>query len=70
MILDHINNAERYYSIHPGFKAAFEWLRTQKAGALPAGRTEIDGARLYASVVTENGRGMARARLESHWWGR
>ncbi len=66
MILDHINNAERYYSMHPGFKAAFEWLMAQKAGALPAGRTEIDGARLYASVVTENGRGPARARLETH----
>ncbi len=66
MILDHISNAERYYSSHPGFKAAFEWLRQNAATMRPAGRTEIDGERLYANVVTENGRGKTRACFETH----
>jgi YhcH/YjgK/YiaL family protein len=66
MILDHIDNAERYYSMYPGFKAAFEWLREHAGVKLPAGRVEIEGDRLYASVVTENGRGMSKARFETH----
>lgn len=65
MILDTIDNAERYYAMHPGFKAAFAWLRKQSA-KLPAGRQEIDGARLYANVITEGGRGKARAKFETH----
>ena len=28
MVLDRIDNAERYYSLHPGFKPAFEFLKT------------------------------------------
>lgn len=66
MILDHIDNAERYVATHPGFKAAFEWLRAQAGARLPAGKTAINGAALYANVVTESGRGMARAKLEAH----
>jgi biofilm protein TabA len=66
MILDTIQNAERYYSTHPGFKAAFEWLRKQSAVKLPAGRQEINGDRLYANVVTSPGRGQAAAKFEAH----
>lgn len=67
MILDTIYNAERYEAMHPGFKAAFHWLRRQKAvSKLPAGRQEIDGDRLYASVIREGGRGQAQARFETH----
>jgi biofilm protein TabA len=67
MILDTIHNAERYYPMHAGFRAAFEWLRKPSAGGrLPAGRQEIDGNRLYANIVTEGGRGQARAKFETH----
>jgi YhcH/YjgK/YiaL family protein len=66
MILDTIQNAERYYALHPGFKAAFDWLRGQSGAKLPAGRQEIDGTRLYANVITEGGRGQARAKFEAH----
>jgi YhcH/YjgK/YiaL family protein len=66
MILDTIQNAERYYCMHPGFKAAFEWLKGQTGARLPAGRKDLDGARLYANVITEGGRGQARAKFETH----
>lgn len=66
MILDTIKNAERYYATHPGFKAAFEWLRKQAAVRVPAGRQEIHGDRLYATVVTSPGRGQAGAKFETH----
>lgn len=66
MILDTIHNAERYYAMHPTFRAAFEWLRKQAANRLPAGKQEIDGERLYATVVTSPGRGQAAAKFEVH----
>ena len=66
MILDTLENAARYESLHPAFKAAFKWLREQACGTLPVGRTDISGDRLYASVMREPGRGQAAAKLETH----
>ncbi|MEI6564817.1 MAG: YhcH/YjgK/YiaL family protein [bacterium] len=66
MILDTLDNAQRYETLHPRFKQAFEWLRSQPLAGLPDGRREIDGDRLYASVMRESGRGQAAARFETH----
>jgi YhcH/YjgK/YiaL family protein len=66
MILDKLENADRYFSLHPAFAKAFQWLRAQAPGGLPAGRAEISGDRLYASVMRESGRGQAAAKLETH----
>ena len=66
MILDKLENADRYVSLHPVFATAFEWLRKQAPGGLPAGRTEISGDQLYASVMREGGRGQSAVKLETH----
>lgn len=66
MILDRLDNAERYFNLHPDFKAAFEWLRTQPLDKLPTGRTDIAGDRLYVNVLRENGRGQTAAKYETH----
>ena len=66
MILDTLDNASRYVSLHPVFAAAFKWLREQDLTRLPLGRTDIDGDRLYASIQREPGRGQAAARFETH----
>jgi len=66
MILDRIDNAERYYSLHPGFKPAFEYLKKLDLNSVPAGRQEIDGSRLFAVINRKPGKGMESARLESH----
>ncbi len=66
MILDKLENAERYFSLHPTFAPAFEWLRIKDPGDLRAGRTEISGERLYASVMRERGRGQSAAKFETH----
>jgi YhcH/YjgK/YiaL family protein len=66
MILDKLENADRYVSLHPAFAAAFQWLREQAPDGLPAGRAEISGDRLYASVMREGGRGQSAAKLETH----
>jgi YhcH/YjgK/YiaL family protein len=66
VIFDKLENADRYYGQHPGFRAAFEYLKTQSLDSLTTGRKEIDGARLYALISRDQGRGKAAAKLEAH----
>lgn len=66
MILDRLANWVRYVPMHPGFKAAFDFLRRPESGNLPSGKHSIDGERLYVMIVRETARGRQRAKLESH----
>ena len=66
MILDTLDNAATYHPLHPGFAAAFKFLRSPAARGLTAGRHAIDGDRLYAMVIRDKGRGKAAAKLETH----
>ena len=66
MILDVLENAQRYDSLHPRLAPAFDFLRRGDLAALPAGRHEVHGDRLYAVVVREEGRGREGAKLEVH----
>lgn len=49
MITDRLSNASLYYSCHPAFKKAFEFLNG-KLDELSNGRHEIDGQNIYAIV--------------------
>ena len=66
MILDALTNEERLTKLHPGFAAAFHFLRATGFDQLAEGRREIDGARVYALVVRGQGRGLKGAKLEAH----
>lgn len=66
MITDALENAEKYEGLHPGFAAAFAFLRQAGIANLAVGRHEVDGARLYAVVGRDEGRGRGGARLEAH----
>ena len=66
MILDRLENAVRYLGVHPGFAAAFDFLRQNDLGELPLGRHDVDGDRLYTIVVKDHGRGRKDAKLEAH----
>ena len=66
MVLDTIENAERSYPLHPGFKPAFEYLKTVDLEAIATGRHEIDGTRLFMVVDRGPGKGKANARFEAH----
>ena len=50
MILDSLQNKERYVSLHPRFKAVFDFIDTHDVAALPCGRHEIDGDEVFANV--------------------
>ncbi|HUZ46723.1 MAG TPA: YhcH/YjgK/YiaL family protein [Terriglobia bacterium] len=64
--MDDITNEERWRKLHPGFAAAFRFLRETKLDQLPDGRQEIDGSRLYALVVRGQGHGQEMAKMEAH----
>ncbi|MFH1368634.1 MAG: YhcH/YjgK/YiaL family protein [Elusimicrobiota bacterium] len=66
MIIDKLKNAEIYYSVHPGFKRAFEFLKTHELGKLAPGRQEIDGDNVFALVNDSQGRGKGAGKLEAH----
>jgi biofilm protein TabA len=66
MILDTIANADRYLSVHPGFKKAFEAIKKADTAFLKEGKTEIEGKQVYASVAFPEGMGRGKAKLEAH----
>jgi len=66
MIFDHLDNADLYFALHPGFAAGFAFLRQAGLEALAPGRYEIDGDRVYALVFEGDGKGREDALLEAH----
>lgn len=66
MIFDNIDNASRYFALHPGFEPAFEFLKEQNLGQLNIGPNEIAGERLSAMVVRDTGKGKTAAKFEAH----
>ncbi len=66
MILDSLENAGLYESLHPRFKQAFDFLRKTDLAALPLGKTEIDGSNLFMNVVEITGRSAEVVRVETH----
>ena len=65
MILDSLENAERYYPMNPVFRKAFTFLKDANIGELE-GRIPIDGDRVYAMVIKADGMGHEGALLENH----
>ncbi len=66
MIIDRINKASLYYSIHPKFKQAFEYIQQIDADSIPAGRYEIDGESLYALIQEYNTKLKEQGVWEAH----
>ncbi|MDD3321603.1 MAG: YhcH/YjgK/YiaL family protein [Paludibacter sp.] len=66
MILDSLENAGLYESVHPRFKQAFDFLRSTDLVALPTGKIELDGKNLFVSVVEITGKTATEARMETH----
>ena len=66
MIIDSLANGRHYLNLHPGFKAAFQYLENPAHQSLPAGRHPIDGERLYAMVIRSPGKGQAKVISEIH----
>lgn len=66
MILDRLENLDRYAGVHPGLDLAFAFLRRPELSSLRHGRYEVDGQRVFAIIDREASRGREAARLEAH----
>lgn len=66
MIMDSCARGAVYAALHPSFARAFTFLRDTDLAGLPDGRIELDGERLYALVMTLDGRGRDGAMFEAH----
>lgn len=66
MILDVLENADRYVALNKGFAKAIEFLKRPDLKDLPVERYEIDGDRVYAMVSKGPGRKKEDALLETH----
>lgn len=66
MIIDRINNASLYYTIHPKFKEAFEYIASIDTATIPAGRYEIDGTAMYVLVQEYNTKLKEAGKWEAH----
>lgn len=66
MILDDLINAERYYSLHDGFRPAFEFLRQLSPDKSADGRHTLDGENIFALLSRQDGKTKEEARLEAH----
>ncbi|MFI5132040.1 MAG: YhcH/YjgK/YiaL family protein, partial [Chitinophagales bacterium] len=59
MIIDTLQNASKYFSIHPLFARAFEYIRKTDLDTIEMGRYEIDADNLKA--IFSNKKGMTAA---------
>ncbi|MFP4250608.1 MAG: YhcH/YjgK/YiaL family protein [Armatimonadota bacterium] len=66
MIIDRLENADRYNPLHSGFAAAFEALREIDFESVPDGTQEIDGDRLTMNVIRSQAKRMEDVWLEVH----
>src|SRR3990170_3744696 len=55
MIIDTIPNASKYFSVHPLFAKAFEYIKQTDLLAKAPGKYEIDGDNLKAIFSEKNG---------------
>ena len=68
MIVDTIANADKYYSVHPLFAKAFEYINATDLAKMEDGKYEIDGSNLRAIFSNKNGMSAAEsiAKFECH----
>ncbi|WP_319466127.1 YhcH/YjgK/YiaL family protein [uncultured Pseudodesulfovibrio sp.] len=66
MIIDTLENADKYICLNPRFATAFAVLRRSNLACFNEGRLEIDGDDVYAIIAKGPGRKRADAQLETH----
>jgi YhcH/YjgK/YiaL family protein len=66
MIIDRIENAKLYQGFGHGVAEAFDFLTKTDLAALPNGKHEVDGDKLFAMVQRYQGRPISDAKWEYH----
>ncbi len=66
MIYATLENAQKYYGANKYFKEAFDFIRKAVADNIPAGKYEINGKELYASVQEYTTKNAEDCKSEGH----
>ena len=66
MVIDTLENLEKYASLNPLFKDVVEFIKANDLNTLEAGKHEIKGADLFVNVQVAKGKDKAAAVLETH----
>lgn len=66
MIFDKIENAQKYFPLHPGFKEAFAFLAQQEIATLPLEKIELAGSDLFVMLSNKAGKTPEAAKIEAH----
>lgn len=66
MIIDSLRNAERYYSLHPLFKEAFEYLSSIDFVNADLGKVTLKGEDLFVIVSDSNMKKNEDVQIEVH----
>lgn len=66
MVIDIIDQADRYVSLNQWFKPAFEFLTRPELKSLEPGEYPIDSDKVFATIVKTKGRKAEEAKIETH----
>lgn len=67
MIIDSLENSDKYNSVHPLFAKAFEWLKTQDLNSLEEGKFEVsEGIKAIVSAKAGKSTSESLEKFECH----
>nr|WP_321377966.1 YhcH/YjgK/YiaL family protein [uncultured Bacteroides sp.] len=66
MVVDKIENLDKYVSLNPLFAQAIEFLKSNNLSEMEVGKTELKGADLVVNVAQTSPKTKEQAKLETH----
>ena len=66
MVVDKIENLDKYVSLYPLFAQAIEFLKSNNLSEMEVGKTELKGADLVVNVAQTSPKTKEQAKLETH----
>jgi YhcH/YjgK/YiaL family protein len=66
MVIDTLNNLEKYVSLNPLFSQVVEYLKNYDIREVASGKIELQGKDLFVNITTAKGKSIDEAILETH----
>lgn len=66
MVVDKIENLDKYISLNPLFAQAVEFLKSHNLSEMEVGKTELKGKDLVVNIAQTNPKTKEQAKLETH----
>ena len=66
MVVDRLENLEKYASLNPLFAQAISFLKSHDLNALDLGKIELSGSDLVVNIVQTSPKDKETAKLEAH----